>query len=633
MATLTENGLTSKPDDRTDNEKMEGGTSLDYFLGQRITLEVNISGSPPPSSPPLFAWRFVEMDDKNQISQAHDLLSEPEFIGQRVNEAGTGTVYAFGWTVERSPQGDQANLAVYWTSSGSAPDIATNGKPDNETDCAILSYCIRTDAPAPLIAKESADAVARGGGLAVSLQREPAPLGSVVDEGLWVRILAVTRGTSFSEYDVHMKTKGLVFNESGTKAYDVLRDLTHDFLKEQCLTDRPRLLAEAMKEANSRLHRSFNGLVSTSLPSVDAVKDRIPLPDDHAFNLPDNGGARRMIFQHTESSATAGPAAVRKEASQIEFERQPNKQQSAASQPQYRRLCLVELIWSYWHEEAMLVQTIKAISRRFQNRMAPGMRDPLQALEIDPLRPLNNLFWGYIQHEQDRISVLRRAHEYEHQYGISLHGKVAQAVRPADRRTKFLESFHNLLFRCLQFYRQDDDKTVSADGFPILNAIKETHYLINHGTHNQFGDLPETDREEKLIEMWLLARPEMRDFLRGRPMIPYREAWMDRVDHMKSLQGWSDVSVVHFHDLAVFGERLLLSVRYGSWADQDDPKTAEAWARFWRQEVQGYVHAYRATTGVDMTVEVTDERALQARNAPPSVHLSRRLAAQGRVRA
>jgi hypothetical protein len=28
---------------------------------------------------------------------------------------------------------------------------------------------------------------------------------------------------------------------------------------------------------------------------------------------------------------------------------------------------------------------------------------------------------------------------------------------------------------------------------------------------------------------------------------------------------------------------------------------AGAWARFWQQELQGYVHAHRATTGVDLT--------------------------------
>ena len=51
--------------------------------------------------------------------------------------------------------------------------------------------------------------------------------------------------------------------------------------------------------------------------------------------------------------------------------------------------CLLELIWSYWHEEGMLVQTLNAISLRFQNKAsAAGGRDPLAHMEIDPLRPL-----------------------------------------------------------------------------------------------------------------------------------------------------------------------------------------------------------------------------------------------------
>ena len=30
--------------------------------------------------------------------------------------------------------------------------------------------------------------------------------------------------------------------------------------------------------------------------------------------------------------------------------------------------CFLELLWSYWHDEAGLVQTINAITWRFQNR-------------------------------------------------------------------------------------------------------------------------------------------------------------------------------------------------------------------------------------------------------------------------
>ena len=36
----------------------------------------------------------------------------------------------------------------------------------------------------------------------------------------------------------------------------------------------------------------------------------------------------------------------------------------------------------------MLVQTMNAITRRFQNVRALGAQDPLANLEIDPLRPL-----------------------------------------------------------------------------------------------------------------------------------------------------------------------------------------------------------------------------------------------------
>lgn len=276
----------------------------------------------------------------------------------------------------------------------------------------------------------------------------------------------------------------------------------------------------------------------------------------------------------------------------------------------------------------MLAQSMNALSHRFQNLRAAGPSDPLAQLEIDPLRPLNNLIWGYVQDEQHRLSVLRRAHEYDHHYGMPLVGRAVSDARTIDVRSKFLESFHNLLYQAIQFYRQDDDTTVVADGFPVLNALKETHYLLAQGAHNQFGDLPSTSRQEMLIEQWLLSRPEMREFLGGRVMVPYPEAWMDKVDAVKTLKGWTDTSVVHFHDLAVFGEQILLAVRYGGWSVVNDPEFAANWARYWRPEVQGYIHGYRAVTGVDLTADITDQQQLTARFMAPSVHLRNRLSRQ-----
>jgi len=260
------------------------------------------------------------------------------------------------------------------------------------------------------------------------------------------------------------------------------------------------------------------------------------------------------------------------------------------------------------------VQTISAIALRFQNRRTNGVAEPLATLDLDPLRPLGSLLWGYIQDEWGRLTVPRRAYEYSHQYGLTLYGKAVPALRPADDRSKFIEGFHHLLYRCSEFFKQDDDTTVIADGFALLQALREVHLLLAEGAHNQFGDLPWTARVEMLIQQWLLARPEMRTFLQGRVMVPYAEAWMGQVDAMKRLQGWNDTTVTHFRDLAVYGEQILLSIRYHLWIQENEPAKAVNWARYWRPEIQAYVHAYRVATGVDLMLEPVDTTS-------PGIHL------------
>ena len=256
-------------------------------------------------------------------------------------------------------------------------------------------------------------------------------------------------------------------------------------------------------------------------------------------------------------------------------------------------------------------------------------RDPLANLEMDPLRPLNNVLWGYIQDEQHRLTVNRRNYEYDHHYGLHLEGKAVQNFRPADTRSKFLEAFHHLLRLCTVFYKQDDDTTVKADAFPVLNALKEIHLILSQGAHNQFGDLPSTARIEMLMQQWLLARPEFRELLPTRIMVAYPEPWMDRVDAMKKLQGWTDTSVLHFRNLGMFGEQLLLSIRWGHWSDEFEPVKALNWARFFRPQAQGYIHAYRAATGVDLSADPTVNAPVNS--TLPSVLLQKRLASQQRT--
>lgn len=275
-----------------------------------------------------------------------------------------------------------------------------------------------------------------------------------------------------------------------------------------------------------------------------------------------------------------------------------------------------ELLWSYWHEEGMLPKTLDLIAARFQNRSLGAATSALSRLDLDPLRPLSNLFWGWVADDYQRLTVRRRAAEYEFEYGLPLFGRsTSQRVRPAERRSQFLEAFHHLLHSCHAYYKEADDTTVVADAFPVLNALREVHLLLAQGATNQFGDLPVTSRAEFMVMQWILARPEMQAFLGGRTMVPYAEPWMDRVDTMKGLVGWPEATVTHFRDLAHFGEPIVLSIRWDNWNSITDRSYAGAWATSFRDSIQRYVHAYRAVTGVDLT------RSVNA--TPPGILLRR----------
>ena len=89
----------------------------------------------------------------------------------------------------------------------------------------------------------------------------------------------------------------------------------------------------------------------------------------------------------------------------------------------------VELIWNYWQEEGMLVQTLNVILARFQNRRLPG-RDPLARFDVTPLLPLRNILWGFAEDEVHRMTVRRRAAEYEYEYGLALIGRAVPPRTP-----------------------------------------------------------------------------------------------------------------------------------------------------------------------------------------------------------
>ena len=165
------------------------------------------------------------------------------------------------------------------------------------------------------------------------------------------------------------------------------------------------------------------------------------------------------------------------------------------------------------------------------------------------------------------------------------------------------------------------------DTFPLLQSLRSVHLILAEGAHNEFGDLPSTARMEMMIQQWLLAQRPMREFLQSRAMVAYEEPWMGQVDAMKRLMDWTDVPTSHFHRLAVFGEQILLSIRYGNWTDLNlTSANATNWAQYWKSEVQGYADSYRAVTGVDLMANTTVTQAVDA--TMPSVHLQRRLTQQ-----
>ena len=388
--------------------------------------------------------------------------------------------------------------------------------------------------------------------------------------------------------------------------------------------------------------QTYNGLLGKRfLPFTDTDAYRVLKAATEAFVIVNCGITRTLSDEYLVSvSANGGEvnmlpylAIIRRKLPDVALSAPITKDKDAALcdgfvNEKLTNPCLLELIWSYWHEEGMLVQTMNAITRRFQNIRGPaGRNDALANMEVNPLRPLNNLLWGYIQDEQHRLTVARRDGEYRHEYGLGLQGLAVPRFSPADTNSAFIEAFHRLLRLCTEFYKQDDQTTVKADAFGVLNALKEVHLILSQAAHNQFGDMPSTARVEMLMQQWLLSRSEFAEFLPTRVMVAYPEPWMDRVDAMKKLQGWTDTSVIQFHNLAVFGEQILLSIRYGAWSQVFEPAQAFNFARAWRPQVQGYIHAYRAATGVELGAETVDSRVDATQ---PSLLLERRLAAQRR---
>jgi hypothetical protein len=441
-----------------------------------------------------------------------------------------------------------------------------------------------------------------GGHISVTLDRSPAH--PTLDQSLWTAILERTHAVSFRPYreflhrvfelDEHSDLREAARSVSrrtelgSVGAYQLLKYVTEAFLLTHCGVyldhhghdhqddrDNARHLGEDhSREEMERRLREYLG----EPPRLPYLRRVIDAAFPHFER--DARGDDRLLFAGIEHPL------------------------------------LIELFYEYWLEQGMVMQTIEAVSRRFQNIRGTGERDALANLEIDPLRPLNNILYAWDRAKPDRLSVQQRELEYLYGYGLQLSARGNSRIRAAEVRSNFLDAFHNLLYRTTVFYKEDSQTTVISDAFPVLNALKEVHLVLSQGAHNSFFGTTFQARVETLMMQFMLARPEMRDFLQSRVMVTYEAAWMPQVDSMKTLQGWDDLSVTSYYDLAVYGEQLLLSIRFGDWAAVDHEDSAKHWARTFKRIVLGFINAYRAVTGIDLTNQNAIDTAIPASYPP-----------------
>jgi hypothetical protein len=292
---------------------------------------------------------------------------------------------------------------------------------------------------------------------------------------------------------------------------------------------------------------------------------------------------------------------------------------------------MIELLWSYWMEQAMVIQTMGAVSLRFQNIKGAHAVEPLMRFDTGPLRPLSTLIWGFCQDEQHRTTLARRVSEYQHAYNLTLIGRAVPKMQGVDNRSYFLEAFHNLLYQASMYFKDFDDMTRRADAFPLLNSLREVHLLLSEGYHNAYMNMTWTTRMEMRMMQYILARPEMKMFLGGRPRVPYPEQWMDKVDTMKQIQGWDNSSTLHYFDLANAGESILLGIRFGDWTTSSF--TAESASNFiiaLRPQIQTYISALFSVTGLNLSADSAQPVTAEQRAMQPAVLIQRRMQAAQR---
>jgi hypothetical protein len=229
----------------------------------------------------------------------------------------------------------------------------------------------------------------------------------------------------------------------------------------------------------------------------------------------------------------------------------------------------LELIWSYWHDAMRLDDAVDVV------RGLPGV----------PAGSVVGRLVAGMAGDVSRTTAAERAEAYFHAYGLRLDASTPPSLL---REGRFAPALHTLLERASRFYRDDDDTGRVADALPLLHALADLQNLLNEQVHPALESLVRGARRDALMALYALSRPELRPLLPIHRHVMLPELWMPALDAIATLERWQQVSAGFFAQLAQQGERILLSVRFGSWPATADRDQAANWARFWRAEVQGY---------------------------------------------
>ena len=144
-----------------------------------------------------------------------------------------------------------------------------------------------------------------------------------------------------------------------TDAYRVVKAATEAFVMVNCgILAQPR----PFDDARDRLY------FARARPAVPDQRSRVPSSTRTIWSTL-LGGERSERQDATLSRRHPRQAAGHRDQARAVREIAPEQASACHGilQEKLTNPCLLELIWSYWHEEGMLVQTLNAITRRFQN--------------------------------------------------------------------------------------------------------------------------------------------------------------------------------------------------------------------------------------------------------------------------